>query len=170
MISRLSYFVCAFCIALTSFSIGAQAQGNGVQIEFTFQGQIDCEQPLKVNNFPFSGRGSGTLYANKRAALDLSFSGSSTSNIRFDAALGGAPMSAPGGTAQLRVLGNNRLRMIWSLPNNDQSVDIAVSGSSCTASVDNRLKRGARQYSVFDGGVFYFCAKPRITQTTCNIR
>lgn len=166
---RLS-FAFAFCFALIFFAGAARAQSDGVNIEFTFQGQVDCEQPLKVNNFPFSGRGSGTLYSNGRAALDVSFSGATTNNMRFDASLGGAPTSAPGGTAQLRVLGKNKLRMIWSLPNNDQSVDITVSGRACTASINNTLKRGSRQYSLFDGGIFIFCAKPRITQTTCSIR
>lgn len=167
---RLSRLATALCFLLTFSGTAARAQSDGVKIEFTFQGAVDCEQPIKVNNFGFSGRGSGILYANRRAALDVTFSGVSTNTIRFDASLGGAPTSAPGGTAQLRVLGPNKLRMIWSLPNNDQSVDIAVSGRSCTASINNTLKRGSRQYSLFDGGIFIFCAKPRITQTTCNIR
>lgn len=167
---RLCCFAFVFCAAFSVLSAGAYAQADGVNIEFTFQGQVDCDQPVKVNNFGFSGRGAGILYANQRASLDVTFSALSTNQIRFDAALGGAPTSAPGGTAQLRVLGKNKLRMIWSLPNNDQSVDITVSGRSCTASINNTLKRGSRQYSLFDGGMFIFCAKPRITQTTCNIR
>lgn len=170
MLARLSYFVCAFCIALAGLPIDARAQSDGVRIQFDFQGRVDCDQPIKINNFPFSGRGSGVIFGNRKASLDVTISGATTNQMRFDANLGGAPMSAPGGTAQLRVLGSNRLRMIWSLPNNDLSVDVAVSGRTCTTTIDNRLKRGSRQFSLFDGGTFLFCSKPRIERTSCNIR
>jgi hypothetical protein len=60
--------------------------------------------------------------------------------------------------------------MIWSLPNNEFTVDITASKTGCKAAINTRLRGGSRQYSLFDGGRFLFCGKPRITQTTCNIR
>ena len=74
------------------------------------------------------------------------------------------------GTVVDLTIQSNRLRMIWSLPNNEFTVDITASKAGCKAAINTRLKGGSRQYSLFDGGRFLFCAKPRITQTSCNIR
>jgi hypothetical protein len=171
----LSRFQSCAAFVLTGLAVAlsgpaAFAQADGLRISFDFTGRVDCDQPLKVNNFPFSGRGSGVLYGNRKASLDMSITGTSTNTMRFDASLGGRPTEAPGGTAQLRVAGSNRLRMIWSLPNNEFTVDITASKAGCKAAINTRLKGGSRQYSLFDGGRFLFCAKPRITQTSCNIR
>jgi hypothetical protein len=145
----------------------AQAQVN---LQYQFAGTVDCDQPKQLRGFPISGRGSGVLFADRRASLDLTIAAASTNSIRFDATLGGQPIAAPGGTAQLRVAGGNRLRMTWSLPNNEFLIDLAAAKSTCTLKIETRLKGGARQYSLFDGGQFYFCSKPRITQTTCSLR
>ena len=157
-------------LACVSFSEGAVGQSGQVNLQYEFAGAVDCDQPRRVSNFPITGRGSGVLFADRRASLDLTITGSSSNRIRFDATLGGQPIGAPGGTAQLRVASGNRLRMTWTLPNNEFIVEVAAAKSTCTLKIETRLRGGARQYSLFDGGQFYFCSKPRITQTSCNIR
>jgi hypothetical protein len=157
-------------LAVMSFSDGATAQSGQVNLQYQFAGTIDCDQPRRISNFPISGRGSGVLFADRRASLDLTITGSSSNRIRFAPTLGGQPISAPGGTAQLRVASGNRLRMTWVLPNNEFIVDVAAAKSTCTLKIETRLRGGGRQYSLFDGGQFYFCSKPRITQTSCSIR
>jgi hypothetical protein len=144
------------------------AQSTGLHLRFSFDGAVDCDQPHKVKNFPIRGEGTGVMYADRRASLDLSVQGSTTNRIHFDATLGGAPTSVPGGSAQLRVASANTLRMVWDLPNSDFVVNLTAAKTSCSVKIDTRLKRGSRQYTLFDGGQFFFCSKPRITRTSCQ--
>jgi len=94
--------------------------------------------------------------------MDLTIKGTTSNRLRFDATLGGM--------ATLRVVSSNQLRMTWDLPNNLLIVDLRVSPGACTMTVDNKLKGGALQYSMFDGGAFYFCDRPKITNHTCTMR
>lgn len=144
------------------------ATAQALNVRFQFSGSVDCDQPRKASNVPVSGRGTGVIYPDRRASLDLTTPNSS--RIRLEATLGGRPVPAPGGTAQLRVATSNRLRMTWSLPNNDFIVDITAAKTACTLRIETRLKPGARQYSLLSNGQFYFCGKPRIDQTSCTMR
>ena len=148
------------------FSGGAAAQA--LNVSFQFSGAVDCDQPRKVSNVPVSGRGTGVIHPDRRATLELITP--NASRIRLEATLGGRPVTAPGGTAELRVATSNRLRMTWSLPNNDFIIDIAAAKNACTLRIETRLKPGSRQYSLLSNGQFHFCGKPRITQTTCTLR
>jgi hypothetical protein len=155
---------CLFCFIFDS----AFAQSDTLHLRFGFDGTVDCDQPQKVTGFPIHGTGTGVIYTDRRASLDLSVRGSTTNRIHFDATLGGAPTPAPGGTAQLRVASANSLRMVWDLPNSDFVVNLTATKASCSVRIDTHLKRGSRQYTLFDGGKFFFCSKPRIIQTSCQ--
>lgn len=148
----------------------AQSSSDRVRVRFSFEGQVDCERPRKVRNFRYSGAGTATLLPNRKASLDMTIAAAGTSELHFDASLGGAPVAAPGGTAQLRVAGDNRLRVTWSQPNHDLTADLVATGNSCTLTIDNRLKAGAKEYAISGGGQIVYCAKPRILRTTCSIR
>jgi hypothetical protein len=147
----------------------AIAEKNGIRFAIDGDLAVDCTQPVQVQNASVRLQGTGALNANRSATADLvitSFVSSST--IHFDAHLGGAPRAAPGGTTQLHVIGRNRLRLVWNLPNNLLTVDIATTGQSCSASLGVSLKPGKQQYTLFDGSRYYFCARPRILRTSCQ--
>ena len=171
MLQRLLFCV---IVVMAGLPVSASAQSSSssdrLRIRFSFEGQIDCERPRKLRNFRYSGGGNATILPNRKASLDMTIAGGSTSDLHFDASLGGAPVAVPGGSAQLRVAGNNRLRVTWSLPNHDLTAELVATGTSCTLAIDNRLKRGEKEYSILSGGQIVYCAKPRITRTTCNIR
>jgi hypothetical protein len=134
---------CLFCFIFDS----AFAQSDTLHLRFGFDGTVDCDQPQKVTGFPIHGTGTGVIYTDRRASLDLSVRGSTTNRIHFDATLGGAPTPAPGGTAQLRVASANSLRMVWDLPNSDFVVNLTAtkhpvpSESTPTSSADRDSTR-----------------------------
>lgn len=168
---RLLFVACVVAVALPPpASAQSPSSSDRLRIRFSFEGQIDCERPRKLRNFRYSGAGNATILPNRKASLDMTIAGAGTSDLHFDASLGGAPVAAPGGTAQLRVAGNNRLRVIWSQPNHDLTADLVATGSSCTLAIDNRLKGGAKEYAISGGGQIVYCSKPRILRTTCSIR
>jgi hypothetical protein len=140
------------------------------QIRFRggFDAVVDCERPLAVKNFTVHGDASGVLNPDKTASADLIVRTLMASQIHFDGRLG-RTVPAPGGSAQALVVGKNHLRLIWNLPNNQLITNIVISGKSCTASVDTKLLRGAREYSLFDGSSFYYCGRPHVIRTTCNV-
>ena len=141
------------------------------QIRFAIDGDlaVDCDQPVQVRNTPVRLRGTGVINSDKSASADVDISSFVTSSrIHFDAHLGGASRPAPGGASQLRVIGRNRLRLIWILPNNLLTVDIVTAGQSCSATLGVQLKPGKRQYTLFDGSRYYFCARPRLLRASCR--
>jgi hypothetical protein len=158
--------------ALLAMAAGgsASAQQTGLTASISYSGTVDCDQPRRIRNFPISGQGTATIFQDRRASMDLTIKGTTSNRLRFDATLGGRPASAPGGMATLRVVSSNQLRMTWDLPNNLLIVDLRVSPGACTMTVDNKLKGGALKYSMFDGGAFYFCDRPKITNHTCTMR
>jgi hypothetical protein len=160
----------AFAFWFSFIPAPASAQGGGLHVRFGFDGTVDCDQPQKVKDFPIHGAGTGVMYPDRRASLDLSVRASTTNRIHFDATLGGAPTSAPGGTAQLRVASASTLRMVWDLPNSNFVVNLTATKASCSVRIDTQLKRGSRQYTLFDGGRFFFCSKPQIVQTSCQVK
>ncbi|MGO4716580.1 hypothetical protein [Bradyrhizobium sp. 2TAF24] len=160
-----SLVVCSLAVIAST----AQAQPAGtLSVRFAFEGRVDCDQPRHVRDFPIHGEGTASLQQNRRTSLDMSIRATSTNRLHFDTNLGGAPTTAPGGTMQLRVISASRLRAIWQLPNNSFNVDLTAQGSSCAIRIDTALNRGSRQYTLFDGGQFYFCSKPRILSTRCS--
>lgn len=159
---------CLTIILGLTFSSGVLAQG--VHLQFGFSAGVDCDQPLQFRNLIITGDGTGVLNTDRSASADLNIKEFIfTNRLHFDARLGSAAQPAPGGSAQVRVGGRNRLLLIWNLPNNQLTADIAVNGHSCTMKVDTRLKPGMKQYSLYDGSRFYFCGRPRVEQTSCSV-
>src|SRR5260370_25454681 len=113
------------------FSDQALAQTGSAHLRAAFDLRFDCDRPFYVRNHPIHAEFNAVLNANKSASADLAITGMlSTSTVHFDARLGGAPQSAPGGTSQLRVISKNQLRGIWNLPNNLLILDIVSAGRS----------------------------------------
>lgn len=161
-------FACmATFLAVLVWEGSAYGQTGALRVRLSFAGTIDCDQPRQVRGLRISGEGTATLFPDRRASLDMSIRALNTNRLRFDATLGGQPVAAPGGTASLRVMSANQLRMSWDLPNNSLIVNLRAVPGSCTLSIEHRLRGGALKYSMFDGGAFYFCSRPNITTRTC---
>jgi hypothetical protein len=152
-----------------SLSSEAIAQTASVNLKANFGLQFDCERPFLVRNHPIRAEFTAVLNANKSASADLVISGVIfTNTVHFDARLGGASQPAPGGTSRLRVIGSNRIRAIWDLPNNQFILDIVTAGRSCSTSLNIKLKPGKQEYSMFDGKRMYYCSKQKVLRTTCQ--
>ena len=155
----------AWCVARD-----ARAQTGQLTANVNYAGTIDCDQPKQVKDLPISGRGTARMSQDKRASLDMYTQGFTSSHTRFDATLGGAPAPAPGGTATLRVISSSQLRLVWELPNHTMTVNVKMSPTACSLSVDFRLRGGALKYSMFSNGAFYFCSRPKISSMTCTVK
>lgn len=154
---------------LLSIPAPVLAQSGSINLKSNMNLSFDCETPWRVKNFGVTGRFNATLNPDKTATADLKISGFMLDgDVHFDARLGRGATPAPGGTSQLRVLGPNRLRGIWSLPNNDMILDIVASGGSCSVNLTLKLKPGKTQYSMFGGQKFYYCSAARLISTTCE--
>jgi len=140
---------------------------------FTFTGgftaTVDCDRPLYLHNLPITATVKGQINSDKSGTADLNLVAVLPSAVHFDGRLG-RTTEAPGGTtARMQITGHNHLRLIWDLPNNLLVVDVAISRSSCRASLNAQLKRGQREYSLYNGHAFFYCGKPRVTSTSCSI-
>ncbi len=152
------------------FSTDGMAQTSSVNFQIGFSGQVDCDQPVQMKNIPISGEGNGVLNTDGSASADLTQTAFILSTrVRFEGRLGAAT-PAPGGTAQIRVAGKQRLLLIWNLPNNQLIVNVAVKGQSCSASFEAKLKPGKSQYTLYDGSNYHYCGRPRVAQASCQVR
>jgi hypothetical protein len=153
------------------FSTEGMAQSSSVNFQVRFSGQVDCDKPIQMKDIPISGDGTGVLNTDGSASADLTETAFILSTkIHFEGRLGGAPTSAPGGTAQVRVVGSHRLLLIWNLPNNQLITHIEVTGQSCSARFEPKLKPGKSQYTLFDGSIYHYCGRPRVAQASCQVR
>lgn len=135
-----------------------------VQARFSYDAVVDCVKP-HVRNFPIHGEGTGKLSTDKSASLD--FHSNVAGRQTYHTKLGGPPTEARAGSASLRVTGRKSLRAIRDYPNNRLVVDIKVVGSSCTIKIENHLKPGKTQYTFPTLLGLAYCAKPKITKTSC---
>jgi hypothetical protein len=147
----------------------AHAQGAGINFKLDFDAMVDCTQPIAARNLTVHGSGTGVLNLDKSGSADLNLSGAVSSTIHFEGRLGQGAAPAPGGSAQFRVVGRNRLRLTWDLPNNQLSTVIAISGRGCSAVVDSRLKPGRAQYTLYDGSTYHYCGRPAISHASCSV-
>lgn len=149
----------------------AAAQTGSVNLRAAMQLQFDCENPWKVKNYGVRATLTGVLNADKSATADLAINGFFlNTTVHFDTRLGRGSMAAPGGTSQLRVLGSNKLRGVWSLPNNDLILDLTMAGQSCQSHLTLRLKPGKKEYSMYGGTKFYYCSAARVISTSCTAK
>lgn len=154
-----------------ALATGAMAQSSSVKFHIRFSGHVDCTRPLAIRDVPISGDGSGQLNTDGSATADVTETAFILSTtIHFAGRLGGAPTQAPGGTAQVRVAGKHSLLLIWNLPNDQLITRISVAGQSCSAGFEARLRPGKHEYTLFDGSIYHYCDRPRVEQTSCEVR
>jgi len=167
----LKHAFAAAIIALGALlTTSAFAQTSSVRFQIGGTARVDCERPVKVNNFPLAVEGRGVLNSDRSTTADLEFRKAIfVDKIHFDGRLGAGPTPAPHGTAQVRVTGSDRLHLVWSLPNNDVTLDVVVHGKSCSANLGYRLKPGKREYTFYDGYRLEYCAKPRVDHINCRV-
>jgi hypothetical protein len=151
--------------ALLAMPATAEAAGSTVRGRFSYDGIANCTQPA-IRNFPIRAEGTAVLSTDRKASLDMN---SSTGGMtRLNATLGGKPTEAPGGSTSLNVVGRHTLRAVREYPNNVAIVTMTIRGSSCTMTIENRLKPGKKVYTFVSGsGSVSYCAKPQITRTEC---
>lgn len=162
-------------LALIAFGLTLSSQGmaqpSSVSFKISFGGQVDCMQPIQMNNIPIRFDGSGTLNADGTGTADLTETAFVLSTtIHFDGRLGAKPKPGPGGSTQARVAGPHGLLLTWNLPNNQFLLRISVAGRSCSASLDSRLKPGRAQYTLFDGSIYHYCGRPHLALLSCQVQ
>jgi len=150
---------------------GSQAQSQNAVFSFKggFEAIVDCERPLTLHNLPISATVTGAINSDKTGSADLNLVAVLPSRVHFDGRLGRTTPAPGDTTGRMQIVGHNRLRLIWDLPNNLLIVDVAIGPRSCTASLNTQLKRGQREYSLYNGHAFFYCGKPRVTSTSCQI-
>lgn len=160
----------AAAILTVVFVSEAPAAAPGIRFRVDFDLMVNCDQPIQVRNFIVRGSGTGVLNLDKSTTADIRLNaGLFPKTIHFEGGLGRGSTVAPGGTSRVSVVGRNRLRIIWDLPNNQLIGDITIVGQSCSASLDSKLKRGRTQYTVFDGSQFYYCERPALIRSACAV-
>jgi hypothetical protein len=158
----------AFAVSLL-FAGEACAQSAVFNFTGAFTATVDCDRPLYLHNLPITATVKGQINSDKSGTADLNLVAVLPSAVHFDGQLG-RTTAAPGGTtARMQITAHNRLRLVWDLPNNLLVVDVAIGRGSCTASLNAQLKRGQREYSLYNGHAFFYCGKPRVTSTSCSI-
>ncbi len=144
---------------------------SSVRFQISAAGHVDCTQPIAIQNFPVTVSGTGVLNSDRTASADVDVTEFIFVNrIHFDGRLGARANAAPGGSSTVRVAGRDRLRLTWSLPNNNITMDVLVRGRTCSVNIGFGLKRGAREYSLYDGHGFHYCGRPRVEQTSCQVQ
>ncbi len=149
----------------------ATAQAQSIQFTVRFEGRLDCYQPSWIKNVPISADFVGVLNPDGSASAQMKQTAARvlSSTVNFEGSLGGTPMSAPGGTSEIRVAGKRSLRLTWNLPNNQIITQITVAGQSCSASFESKLRPGQSQHTLYARSKFYYCDSPRIMKTTCRV-
>jgi len=155
----------AIIVAILAIPVSVEAAGATIRGRFSYDGIANCQQPA-IRNFPIHAEGTASLSTDRQASIDMTSSTGGRSRLK--ATLGGKPVEAPGGSTSLKVIGSHTLRAVRDYPNNVAIVTMTIRGSSCTMTLDNRLKPGKKVYTfVSDSGGVSYCARPQITRTEC---
>ncbi|SDI42648.1 MULTISPECIES: hypothetical protein [Bradyrhizobium] len=155
----------AVLVAILAIPVSVEAAGATIRGRFSYDGIANCQQPA-IRNFAIHAEGTAVLSTDRKASLDMTTNTGGRS--RLTATLGGKPTEAPGGSTSLNVIGSHTLRAVRDYPNNVAIVTMTIRGSSCTMTLDNRLKPGKKVYTFVSGsGSVSYCARPQITRTEC---
>lgn len=158
-------YLCATIVATTlAMASASEAAGSAIRGRFSYDGIANCQQPA-IKNFPIHAEGSAVLSTDRKARLEMTTNTGGTT--RLNATLGGKPTAAPGGSTSLNVIGNHTLRAVREYPNNVAIVTMTIRGTSCTMTLDNRLKPGKKVYTFTNGAGVSYCDRPQITHTEC---
>lgn len=98
-------------VAVSTVTV-SRAQVGQLTANVNYTGTIDCDQPKQVKDLPISGRGVARMSQDKHPSLNMYTQGFTSLHTRFAATLGGTPVAAPSGTASLRVMSSNQLRLV----------------------------------------------------------
>jgi len=164
MAIRPAHRLAALALFMT-LPVSATAAGTTVHAKFSLDALATCTQP-SVQNFPLHVDGVGSLSVDRTATLDLSSNVLGTEH--YDAKLGGRPSEANGGSASVRVVNRHTLRAVRDYPNNSIVVYMTVIGNRCSIKVQNRLKRGKREYTFYGNMGVAICGKPQIVRAECS--
>ena len=162
---RYLHIIAAFAALTLPMLPGSVEAAAQLRARFSFDGVATCTSP-PISNFPIHGEGTGVLSADRSASLDMN--STIEGRVEYRAKLGGAPQEAPAGSAALHVVGRQTLRAVRDYPNNQIIITMTVRGGACTMTIDQRLKRGKREYTFYNGSGISICARPTITQTACQ--
>jgi hypothetical protein len=155
----------AIIVAILAIPVSVEAAGATIRGRFSYDGIANCQQPA-ISNFPLHAEGTAELSTNRKATFDLTTN--TGGHSRMEATLGGKPTEAPGGSTSLNVVGSHTVRAVRDYPNNVAIVTMTIRGSSCTMTLENRLKPGKKVYTFVNGaGSVSYCARPQNTRTEC---
>ena len=151
-------------ISMLMTPVATEAASVTIRARFSFDAVATCQQPA-VQNFPVHAEGTGTLSTDRTATLDMQ--SNVEGRMQYTAKLGARPTEAIGGSASLRVAGRHTLKAVREYPNNYIIVYMTVIRNACALRIENRLKRGARQYTFTGNAGVAYCSKPRIVRAEC---
>src|SRR5665647_3229409 len=159
------YVVVALTAAMLAMPVSSEAANPLIRGRFSYDGIANCQQP-PVQDFRFHGEGTAVLSTDRTANLDVNSNVSGNTNLK---AVLGRRTEAPGGSTTLNVLGRHTLRAVRDYPNNITIVTMAIRGTDCRMTIEDRLKPGKRVYTFYSGsGAISYCSHPQITRTQCS--
>jgi hypothetical protein len=145
----------------------ASAEANAVELDFTYQGLVNCRQPSLTN---YDMRGSGIVVVKQDGSSTYDYKNASGVQTRVDGKLGGSAVQAEGGSIQIGVQSGNRVRIVRDYPNNREVIEIRFVGSTCQFKMTDHLKPGKSEYTFVTPIGFAYCSRPTYTKTTCVAR
>jgi hypothetical protein len=165
----LAYFIASVSTAM-SLLLSGELPCSAASVHFKGDSdlQFDCERPIHVREHAIHVDYTAALNSDKTAVADFAIIGIFTDKVHFDMKLGGS-VNGPNGATIARVMAQNRLRVIWDLPNNQLVLDLTVAGRSCSANLSINLKRGKQEYTVSDGYQMYYCSSQKVLRTSCEV-
>jgi hypothetical protein len=163
--------VAAAGLLLCPCNYAAAQKAGSIHIDVNAQLRVDCNRPMRVSNFAVRVVARNTISPDKNFTANWQISSVGTQSMDFAGKLGSAStIGLPGGSsAQLRVMPGNSLLLNVTSPQSTLSARVTASGNSCSASVTTALRPGFREYSLWSGSTYNYCAKPQIVQTKCKI-
>ena len=167
IISALVAVTALFC----SHHAAIAQKAGSIRIDVSAQLRVDCTRPLRANNFGVRVYARNTISPDKSFTANWQISTIGTDNMDFAGRLGSAStVGLPGGSsAQLRVTPGNGLLLNMTSPQSTLSARITASGNACNVTLSTGLRRGFREYSLWNGSVYYYCGQPRVVTATCRI-
>ena len=152
-------------VAIVMLPVSSNAAGGTIRGKFNVDGIASCQNP-PIANFPVHAEGTASLSTDRSATVDMS--SNVEGMVQYNGKLGGK-LDLPNGSASLHVAGRHTLRAIREYPNNSLIVDLTIIGNSCSLRVENRLKRGQRQYTFHTAVGLAYCSKPQVVKAECSV-
>lgn len=159
--------------ALVLGVLGATAVSYAAQVNFDirFSGRVGCISPVELDDVPLSIRAKAFLNTNGTAGFDSVLTAyyilSSKAELRVQ--LGGKPVAIEGGFAELRVLNENGLIYTADYSGTRYTVQIAVSGKRCNATLIPELKGNNQNHQIYAVDAEFLCPVFQVQRATCVV-